>query len=433
MLRRVRFIIFVALIVMAVAPLAAPAAAQGGKPLKIGLLSEKAGPLVLYGTELSNGFNLGLQYATGGKLEVAGRKIEVLERDTAGKPDTGVAEARKLVETDGAEVLVGAPSSGVTVAVQQVAKDTDVILLAGPAASPDITGKNFHINTFRVCRNTFQDFLAYSSYAKGAKLTKFVILAADYEFGRSSAVAAETVFKADGIEFVRPAIFAPLQTTDFTPYLQQVLDSGAQAVLPIWAGDTSVTLFKQIEELGVKKKMAVVTAFNSNDIVKVSDPSFIGNQSWIVYHYSLPKNAINDYLVKEHKAKYNDVPDLFTECGFATAQALVKALEATKGDTTPKTLAAALEGLTFDGPKGKYYLRPGDHQALVPMYIVELTNLTDKDQNFYKLVKEVGALDIVLPCLAPAERCKLNEDFMKKIAPAKAATPAATMAATKAP
>ncbi|MBX3065735.1 MAG: substrate-binding domain-containing protein [Anaerolineae bacterium] len=410
------FVAFVVAVAFIIGALPTNSVSRAQDTLKIGLLTDKSGALAIYGVELSNGFNLGLQYATNGTMEVGGRKIEVVERDNASDPNTGVSQAQELIETEGAEVLVGAPSSGVTVAVQQVAKDSDVVLFAAPGASPAITGANFNVNTFRVCRNTYQDSLSFVPYAKESGLTKFVILAADYEFGRASAAGFEAVFKAAGLEFVHETIFAPLETNDFTTYLQEVMDSGAQAVIPIWAGDTSVALFQQIAELGVKDKMSVIAAFNSNDIVKLSDPSNIGNVSWIVYHYSLPKNEINDWLVEEHKKAYDgDVPDLFTECAFATAQALVKALEGSSGDATPAALIPQLEGMTFDGPKGTYYIRPGDHQALVPMYIVQLDNLTDPDQKYYKLLKEVPALEIIPPCEAGEERCAMNEAFMESI------------------
>ncbi len=393
--------------------------------LKIGLLTDESGPLTIYGFELEYGFKLGLLYAAGidpmeydsidaalADVVIGGRPVEVLVRDNASDPDTGASQARELIENEGVEILVGAPSSGVTTGLQQVALDYSVVLFAAPGASPAITGANFNVNTFRVCRNTFQDFLAFVPYAQSELGTDFVILAADYEFGRASAAAAETVLGGGGINFVVPTIYAPLETTDFTPYLQQVLDSGANAVLPIWAGDTSVALFQQIEELGVKDEMAVVAAFNSNDIVAVSDPSNIGNSSWIVYHYTLPQNEINDWLVEQHIAAYDDVPDLFTECGFATAQALVAAVTATEGDTLPDSLIPALEGLTFDGPKGEYIIRPGDHQALVTMYIVQLDNLDDPDQKFYSLLQEVAPLDSAPPCQAPEDRCAMNEEFM---------------------
>lgn len=407
--------------------------AQEGEPLRIGLLTDQSGPLTIYGYELEYGFRLGLLYATGvdpaeydydldaalAAASVAGRPIELIVRDNGSNADTAATQARELIEQEGVEILVGAPSSGVMTGVQQVALDSDVILFAAPAASPAITGANFNVNTFRVCRNTFQDFLAFAPYATAELGTNFIILAIDNDFGRASAAAAG-VLAAAGITFVSEPIYAPLETTDFTPYLQQVLASGADALLPIWAGDGSVTLFQQIAELGVNEQMAIVAAFNSNDIVAVSDPSTIGNISWIVYHYSFPQNPINDWLVENHRAAYNDVPDLFTECAFATAQALIQAVTETGGDTLPEAMIPVLEGMVFEGPKGTYAIRPSDHQALVPMYIARLVNLDDPDQNFYELLAEIPANQIIPPVLLPqdlaAERLPLDEAFNAMIA-----------------
>ncbi|XWX03605.1 substrate-binding domain-containing protein [Aggregatilineales bacterium SYSU G02658] len=406
--------------------------AQEGEPLRIALLSDQSGALALYGTELENGFKLGLIYAAGldpanydtidaalADVVVAGRPVELLVRDTASDADRGASEARSALEQAGAELLVGAPSSGVTVGLQQVALDYDVLLFAAPGASPAITGANFNENTFRACRNTAQDALALASFATEGLGQKWIILAADYEFGRASEASFRATLGAFGVEFVSETIFAPLETTDFTPFLQQVLASGAEAMLPIWAGDTSVALFQQIAELGVNSALNVVGAFNSNDIVRASDPSTVGNVSWIVYHYSFPQNEINDWMVENHLKFFGgDVPDLFTECGFATAQVIVAGLEATGGDTLPEALGPAIEGLVWEGPKGTYYMRPGDHQALVPMYIARLVNLDDPDQKYYELLSEVSAFASAPPCGLVgdfAERCALNDAFMAEI------------------
>jgi branched-chain amino acid transport system substrate-binding protein len=417
------------LVVLLLSLLAGAVSAQDGEPLRIGLMTDQSGALTIYGFELEYGFKLGLLYAAGidpaeydndveaalADVVIGGRPVEVLVRDNGGDADTAASQARELIEQEGVELLVGAPSSGVTLSLQQVALDNDVILFAAPGASPAITGENFNENTFRVCRNTFQDSAALASFATEGLGTDWVILAADYDFGRSSAAAFNAVLGAAGVNFVQDTIYAPLETTDFTPYLQEVLNSGADVLLPIWAGDTSVTLYQQLSELGVQDQMIVVGAFNSNDIVAVSDPSTIGSVAFIVYHYTFPQNEANDWLVEKHRAAYNDVPDLFTECGFATAQALVAAVEATGGDTLPDALMPELEGMIFDGPKGVYAIRPSDHQALVPMYIAQLTNLDDPDFDFYDLLGEVPATETIPPVMLPEayqDRLSLDEEFM---------------------
>lgn len=430
-------LLFIGVIVMVLALAIGAASAQDeGETLKIGLLTDQSGALTLYGYELEYGFKLGLLYAAGinpsdyesvdealAAVRVGGRPVEILVRDNGSDADTASSQARELLENDGVEILVGAPSSGVTTGLQQVALDYDVLLFAAPGASPAITSTNFNVNTFRVCRSAAQDALALASFATEGIGENWVILAADYEFGRASAASFEAILGAAGVNFVQETIYAPLETTDFTSYLQAVLDSGADALLPIWAGDTSVALYQQLSELGVFDAMTVIGAFNSNDIIAVSDPNLLGSVSWIVYHYGFPDNEVNDWLVEKHVELFpnpltgaTDYPDLFTECAFATAQAIVAGLESTGGDTLPSSLTPALEGLAFDGPKGTYYIRPSDHQALAPMYIAQLDNLDDAEFKYLSLVAEVPAADVAPSCVMPealADRCEMDTDFME--------------------
>ncbi|GAB4416948.1 MAG: substrate-binding domain-containing protein [Anaerolineae bacterium] len=396
------------LLVLTMAVGMVPARAQEGEPLKIGLLTDLSAVLQLYGVELQNGLMLGLEYATDGTMTVAGRPIEVIVRDYANDAELAATQARELIEVEGVEILVGAPSSGVTQGLIDIAAEYDVILMAGPAADPRITGEFFKPTTFRACRNSYQDAFDIASWAVENVGTRYIQLAPDYAFGYGSAAAFEYAFTQKGAEFVAPTIFAPTDTTEFTPYLQQVIDSGADGVIITWAGASAINLFQQATELGLgvdPDKPAIITGFNSNDIVKAfADESQIGNIGLIVYHYTAPKTEINDWLVQRHKEVYNDVPDLFTECGFATAQALVYGVEKAGGSTLPEDLIPALEGLTWEGPKGTYYMRPEDHQALMPMYVVRLANLDDPDQAYYELVAEVSAEDAAPPCESGADR-----------------------------
>lgn len=432
MLRKVLVVLSLALMLIV------PMTSAQEEPIKIGLLTDESGALSIYGYELDYGLHLGLLYAAGidpmeyesiedamAELTIAGRPVELLIRDNGSDPAVAADQARELIESEGVEILVGAPSSGVTGSLQQVALDNDVMLFAAPGASPTVTGAGFNLNTVRVCRNTIQDSLALATFATEGLGTEWVILAADYDFGRASAEAFKNTLSAYGVTFVQDTIFAPLETTDFTAYLQEVLNSGAEVLLPIWAGDTTVAMFQQISELGVNDALTVVGAFNSNDIVAVSDPSTVGNVSWSIYHYTFPDTAANDWLVEKHVALYPDpvsgtvdYPDLFTECGFATGQAIYLALTATEGDTLPEAVIPAIEGLSFEGPKGMYYIRPSDHQALVTMYVARLVNLDSPEFAFYELLAEILPIDVAPPCLLAgdfAARCEMDAAFMEEI------------------
>src|SRR5512136_973786 len=383
-------------------PTAAPTA---GKPLKIGLLTDQTGALAIYGPMLEKGFALGLDYATGGTNAVAGRPIQVVTKDTASKVDVGTQVARDLIEKENVDILVGVPSSGVALAVNELAKQYKKIYIAQPAAGTEITGKNFNPYVFRTSRSNEQDALA--SGAALLKLGKtYVQIAPDYAFGYGSATGFYNVVKAGGGKFTVNdsadkvgAIYIPQDAKDFTPYLQKVLDAKADVLIVTWAGAGFVPLFQQMQQLGVFKAMTVYTGIGDNQTLKSGYADAVGVKGINVYHYTLPQNAVNDWLVKNHIAKFKTPPDLFTEGGFTAAQMLVAGLKATNGDPDPDKLIKFYEdNFSFDGPKGKYTVRPYDHVMLQTMYVAEITNVTDPDFKYVKLVTEIKPTDFTPSC-----------------------------------
>lgn len=392
-----------------------PAYPFAGQPLKIGLLTDNSGPLAIYGPMLERGFELGLEYATGGTLEVAGRPIQVIIKDTSSDPEKAVSLARELIEAEGVHLLVGAPSSGATMAVQQVAMENKIILIAEPAAATDITGKNFNPYTFRTSRTNYQDAIVMGQGLLGLGKT-FVQIAPDYAFGWGSACGFYAVVKAGGGTFPvndTPqgcgAIFIPFDTTDFTPYLQQVLDSKAEVLIITWAGAGFVPLFKQMQELGVFDEMIVGTGIGDNQTLAAGYADAIGSTGIVVYHYTLPKNPVNDWLVQRHKEKYGTPPDLFTAGGMAAAIMAVEGLKRTNGDASADALIKVYEdNFSFDGPNGKYIIRPYDHVCLYPLFYVRLTNVTDPEFKFVELIREFAPEEAAPPCLLPdqyKDRC----------------------------
>lgn len=386
----------------------APAATQQDAQedtLKIGLLTDHSGALSIYGFEQTQGFMLGLEYATDGTMEVNGRPIEVIVRDNASDIDEANSQVRELIELEGVEILQGTVSSTVTGALQAAAEEYEIVLMAGPAASPFVTGRDYNDYTFRACRQSFQDAFAIANYAVENLGASYVQLAPDNAFGLGSAGAFDFGLQAVGATPAMDTVLVAADTTDFTEALTLVKDSEADFVVITWAGASGITLFQQIEDLGLKDELAVVRAFNSNDIEAATNAADEGIIGFTIYHYSAPDNEINDWMVERHMEDFEgDPPDLFTECGFASAQALVAALEETEGSTDPADLIPALEGLEWEGPKGTYHMRAEDHQALVPMYVGEIVDVAAEDFMYYEWITEVSAEDTTPPCLAPADR-----------------------------
>jgi branched-chain amino acid transport system substrate-binding protein len=391
-----------------------------GEGIKVGLITDLSGVLAIYGAHILPSFMLGMEYATGaagsaGEVFLITEaqdntfmlddcEIQVFVRDDASTPDNTATIARELIDVQGVDILVGTVSSGATATLQGIAAENMIPLIVAPAAANDITGINFNEYTFRTSRNNYQDAMNECLYLT-TEYSTFVQIAPDYAFGQGSAAAFRDACTLAGGEFVADDIFAPLETTDFTPYMEQVLDSGAESYIVTWAGAGFVPLMQAATDLGVTEAMALGATFIDNFLMPIWYGNAIGSTSGILYHYSAPDNAANDFLTTETKSRYGVMPDLFAADGMNAAIMLIEGLKATDGDASAAALIPAFEGMSFEGPKGTVYIRPEDHVAIKDMYVLKLLNLTDPDANFYEYVNTTRPEP---PCLLPealVDRC----------------------------
>ncbi|MCD6475942.1 MAG: substrate-binding domain-containing protein [Anaerolineaceae bacterium] len=381
-----------------------------GEVLKIGQLGMLSGVMALYGQQQQRGFMLGLEYASGGEMDeegryiIAGRPVEVISKDTEGNPETGVALALELIEKDGVELLQGPVSSGVAAALTTVAQENEIILMVDPAASSFTTGAYFNPYVFRTSRTNFDDTLVIAKYLVENVGPTFAHIGIDNAFGYGSGIALKYSAEKFGGELIAD-IYAPFDTTDFTPYIQQAMDSGADNLFLTWAGTGYVTLFQQLADLGALDEMTVATGYGDNASFAAVYGAALDQIGLNVYHYTAADNEINDWLTVRHLEEYNEPPDLFTAGGMASAIALANALEITGGDTSGEAMIAALEDMTFEGPKGTYHIRPEDHVCEQPMNILRLVNLEpdlDGDGiNEYKFFETVSVSEydaLGVPC-----------------------------------
>ena len=385
------------------------------EPIRVGLITDVTGALAIYGAHILPSFMLGMEYATGAPgsagdvfdftatqentFMLDGREILVFVRDDTSTPDVTATVARELIEVQNVDILVGTVSSGATATLQGIAAEYQIPLIVAPAAANDITGVNFNEYTFRTSRNNYQDAMNECVYL-AQQYSTFVQIAPDYAFGQGSATAFRDACGLAGGTFVADDIFAPLDTTDFTPYMEQILDSGAEAYIVTWAGSGFAPLLQAATDLGVTEQMALGSTFIDNVLMPLWYGNTIGSTAGILYHWSAPDNAANDFLVAEQKARYGTMPDLFAGDGMNAAIMLVEGLKATDFDTSADALIAAFEGMTFNGPKGEVYIRPEDHVAIQDMYILKLVNLTSPDADFYEYVDTTRPEP---PCLLPEE------------------------------
>lgn len=368
--------------------------------IRVGVITSRTGPFQHWGQMSTQGLELGLEYATGGNWVVFGRSIRLLVEDDAGDPEMGERKARTLVGQWEADILVGCVSSAVALRVSRVAKEYERVYFAEPAATDVLTGEWFHRYIFRTAPNVSQDAATCGRYAVEHLGRTFCFLSPDYVLGHQSRSAWRRVIEGHGGETVGD-ILAPLDTTDFTPYLKELLASKADVLMPTWAGENLKILFAQMREMGIFERMRVLANLVDRESLRVLGPTAEGMVGPARYYYEFPDRSINDWFVRRHQGLYGEPPDLFAGTAFAAAVAIVDGLKRTEADTRPAHLIPALEGMSFEGPKGTYTIRTEDHQALQPMYIVEMVRLPGQPHCVPRLIKEVSADESAPPVVQP--------------------------------
>jgi len=277
-------------------------------PIKVGLITDLSGALAIYGAHILPSFMLGMEYATGAAgsagatfsiaeaqdttFTVDDCDIQVFVRDDASTPDNTATVARELIEVQGVDILVGTVSSGATATLQGIAAENMIPLIVAPAAANDITGVNFNEYTFRTSRNNYQDAMNECLYLT-TQYSTFVQIAPDYAFGHGSATAFRDACTLAGGEFLADDIFAPADTTDFTPYMEQVLDSGAESYIVTWAGGGFVPLMQAATDLGVSEAMALGATFIDNILMPIWYGNAIGSTSGILYQPPITRPMIS--------------------------------------------------------------------------------------------------------------------------------------------
>ncbi|HTP71511.1 MAG TPA: substrate-binding domain-containing protein [Burkholderiaceae bacterium] len=378
--------------------LALPLAALAqGKDIKIAIIASKTGPLEAYAKQTIVGFQMGLDYATGGTMAVAGKKLVVIEKDDQGKPDVGKAALAAAYADDKVDIAVGPTASPVGLAMLPVAEEYKKILLVEPAVADSITGDKWNKYIFRTGRNSSQDAIS-NAVALDKAGNVIATLAQDNAFGRDGVKAFKAAIKKG--KFVHEE-FVPPTTTDFTAAFQRLVDKmkdqpGRKFVWVVWAGGNSP--FSKFAELELQKRYGIEMATGGNILpAMVAYKQYPGMEGALYYYFGIPKNPVNEWLVANHYKQFKAPPDFFTAGGMSAAIAVVEALKKTNGDTNTEKLIKTMEGMSFQTPKGTMTFRKEDHQAMQDMYHFKIKVDPAFAWGVPELVREIKASEMDIP------------------------------------
>jgi len=342
-------------------------------------------------------------------LPAKGWKIEVLSGDHQNKPDVGVNIARQWIDNEKVDVIADTPNSGVALAVSNLVREKNAVLLNSGAATADLTGKACSPNTISYTYDTYM--LANGT---GKALTKaggdtWFFLTADYAFGHALERDTSNVVTASGGK-VLGAVKHPLNTSDFSSFLLQAQSSKSKVVGLANAGGDTTNAIKQASEFGIVaggQKLAALLLF-INDVHALGLKTAQGLTFTESFYWDLndQTRAWSNRFIK--LSPKGTMPSMTVAGVYASALHYLKALEALGGNPHDgaKVVAKMKELPTDDPLFGKGPLRI-DGRRIIPAYLFEVKKPEESKYpwDYYKLIATISPEDAAKPL--EASECPL--------------------------
>ena len=334
--------------------------------------------------------------AKGGILGRPGQLL--VEESTSGDAGTAVEKARKLIDRDQVNFLVGNINSALAAAIANVSYEKGVFHVVPGGHTDPITGTNCHWNVFRVCNTTQMEANAVAgSLIKNAG-KKWYYITPDYAFGHTLQAGLEKAAASLGGSKVGGDL-TPLGTTDFSSYLIKAQAASPDVIIFLVAGDDAVNALKQAVQFGLDKKTHIAGAQQELEVLLGLPPEArIG--TWVFEWYWKQPNAahLDQFVADIRKASGGHVPTARTWFGYAGIWTCALAAEQAKSLDAVK-MAKAMQGFKLPPevslmPDGAFY-RAAQNQLIPDLYVGSAQSTGGGDpEDLFKVSDVVKGADI---------------------------------------
>lgn len=351
------------------------ATAQAADTIKLGIVAPMSGPNARYGGFSLRGAELAVKDINdaGG---VNGMKIQLFNADSQGTPVEGVSATRRLIDQDGVDFIIGDVSSSVTLAMQPVAEDAEVLLLNAASSNPKITyqagvgGFKWTYRNYPTDENRALIVAKYAAEQRG--FTKFAVLSVDSDYGRSAITFTKKYLPDFKGELLSEDYYKEGEV-DFRSVLAKIRDNGAQAIIYYGLADTSPILARQMVELGIAGKVTLIGngEFNTEKTIKAAPTALEGAveaAAWLPQFDSPASKA----FVEEFTTTYKEAPNNHAYVHWDTVNLLAAAIKQA-GSADKTKVRDALSTIKYKSPVGDVTF--DDHnQARLPMILLQIEN-----------------------------------------------------------
>jgi branched-chain amino acid transport system substrate-binding protein len=345
-----------------------PVAAHAQGTVKIGVISAYSGQFADTAVQIDNGIKL---YMKQHGDTVAGKKIEVIRKDTGGpNPDVAKRLAQELIVRDGVDILAGFTLTPEARGAAGGADEAKKLLVDMNAATAIITEKSPYIVrvslTLPQIAETAGNWLATKGGAK-----KAYTMVTDFGPGIDAETGFQRAFKAAGGEIIG-SVRMPIANPDFSAFVQRAKDLNPESIFVFVPGGAQpAAIGKAFAERQIDPtKVKIISTGEAVDeqAVKAMGDVALGRLSAWHYDYN-HKSKMNDDFVKAFNAEFKRNPDFFAVGGYDGMHLIYEALKKTAGKADGDSLVAAAKGMKWESPRGPIAIDPDTRDIVQTVYI----------------------------------------------------------------
>jgi branched-chain amino acid transport system substrate-binding protein len=354
-------------------------AANAQNTIKIGLIMAYSGQFADTAAQIDNGIKL---YMKQKGDTVAGKKIEIIRKDTGGpNPDVAKRLAQELVVRDGVDILAGFTLTPEAMAASDISAEAKkFMVIMNAATSVIITKSDFSVRsslTLPMIGNTAGTWAAKNGVKKAYTMVS------DFGPGHDAERAFQAAFKAGGGEIVGN-VRMPLANPDFSAFVQRAKDLNPEAIFVFVPGGAQpAALGKAFAERGIdpnKVKILGTGEVVDETALKSMGPASVGITTAWHYDYNLD-NKLNKEFVKAFNTEFKRNPDFFSVGGYDGMHLIYEALKKTGGKADAAALVAASKGMKWESPRGPMSIDPATRDVVQTVYIRRVQKVGDGFRN----------------------------------------------------
>jgi branched-chain amino acid transport system substrate-binding protein len=364
------------LLILIAALLAAPLAAAQ-QPIRIGEISSYS-TVPAFTIPYRNGWQLAVEEinASGGLL---GRKVEVVSRDDAGKPDDATRHANELLASQKVDLLTGTFLSNVGLAVSDIALRNKVLFVAAEPLTDAMVWEKGNRYTFRLRPSTYMQAAMLVEEAAKLPAKRWATVAPNYEYGQSAVASFKELLKAKrpDVEFIAEQ-WPALGKLEAGATVQALAAAKPDAIFNVTFGADVTKLVREGNLRGLFEGRSVVSMLTGEpeylDPLKDETP-----KGWIVtgYPWDQIKSPLHDRFVESYRRKFKDTPRLGSVVGYTTMMSIAEGIRKA-GATDTEKLIKAFRGLEVQSVFGPITYRALDHQSTFGAFVGRLDQKDDR-------------------------------------------------------